>query len=216
MRIVDLSVPIDARTPFYPGDPEPQVCVASTIARDGFAVSALRLGSHSGTHVDAPSHFHPDGATLDEVPLERFAGPAVVVDCTAAGPRERIGAEVLEGHDLRPGAVVLFRTGHDGDAFDHPFLDPAVARALLDAGVLTLGIDALNVDPTPREDAGRDAFPVHDVFLGAGGVIAENLRNLDALPHGTFVTLLPLSLPGCDGGPTRAVGFVGEDAPHHG
>ena len=78
MRIVDLSIPIDATTPFYPGDPEPRVCVATTIARDGFNVSRLELGSHSGTHCDAPRHFLEDGLTLDQLPLERFVGAGVI------------------------------------------------------------------------------------------------------------------------------------------
>src|SRR3712207_3383604 len=94
-RIVDLSMALDERTPFYPGDPEPRVCPATTIARDGVNVSRLELGSHSGTHCDAPYHFLEDGLKLHELPLERFVGRGVVVDCTRVPPRGAIGAAEL-------------------------------------------------------------------------------------------------------------------------
>jgi kynurenine formamidase len=107
-RVIDLSMPLDERTPFYPGDPAPRICVATTIAGDGFNVSRLELGSHSGTHCDAPFHFREDGSRLDELALERFLGPGVVVDATGLGPREPIGWERIEPYAtaLAPGVIV--------------------------------------------------------------------------------------------------------------
>jgi len=85
MTIVDLSVPITTGMPVYPGDPEVAVGPALTVERDGVNVLALHLGSHSGTHVDAPKHIDDALPALDEVPLERFCGPAAVVDVRSVG-----------------------------------------------------------------------------------------------------------------------------------
>ncbi|MFD0479557.1 cyclase family protein [Nonomuraea thailandensis] len=85
MTLLDLSAPIETGMPVYPGDPEVSVGPALTAARDGVNVLSLHLGSHSGTHVDAPFHLDDSLPTLDELPLERFHGPAVVVDARGWG-----------------------------------------------------------------------------------------------------------------------------------
>ena len=212
-RIVDLSMPLDDRTPFYPGDPEPRVCPATTIARDGVNVSRLHLGSHSGTHCDAPFHFLEDGLRLHEVPLERFAGPGVVVDCTHVAPRAPITWAALapQAPAFGEGAIVLLRTGWDRRGtpqtrFDHPFLDGDARRRLLELGVRTVGIDAINLDETPDGPLDRDRFVCHDAVSRAGGVIVENLVALGAIDFpDPWVSVLPLRVPGADGAPTRAV-----------
>ncbi len=220
MRVIDLSIPLDARTPFYPGDPEPRVHPATTIAGDGFAVSHLDLGSHSGTHCDAPSHFVAGGPALDEVPLERFAGPGVLVEAADLEPRAPITWERLapleEAGALRPGVILLLRTGWDAHradelVYDHPYLAGDCAERLVELGVLTVGIDALNLDETPAGELHRSTFRCHAAILGAGGVIVENLAGLDALRGlpDPLVSVMPLSVPGGDGAPARAVALVG-------
>jgi kynurenine formamidase len=211
-RLVDLSMPLDAATPFYPGDPEPRVCAATTIAREGVNVLHLDIGSHSGTHCDAPYHFLEDGLKLDELPLERFTGPGVVVDCTAVPPRTPITAERLGPAEdaVGAGTIVLLRTGWDergGDAwFDHPFLDGDACRSLLDRGVRTIGIDAINLDETPDGPLDRDRFPCHDAISRAGGVIVENLVGLGQIDFARpWISVFPLRVPGADGAPARAV-----------
>jgi kynurenine formamidase len=217
VRIVDLSMPIDERTPFYPGDPEPRVCPATTIAREGFNVSRLELGSHSGTHCDAPLHFLDDGLALHELPLERFVGPGVLVDARGLQPRAAIGWDLVAAHEreLEPGAIVLLHTGWDerrGDAsyFEHPYLDGDACGRLLSLGVRTFGIDAINVDETPAGALDRATFRCHAAISRAAGVIVENLVNLGAL-HGRrrpLVSVLPLHITGSDGAPTRAVAML--------
>lgn len=222
IEIVDLSLPVDASTVVYPGDPQPRVHVHSTVERDGFNLLRLELGSQTGTHVDAPYHFDDAGARIDEVDLRRFAGPAVVVDATDLPPRGRI----TPGHlahvrdRLGPGAVVLLRTGwtrHYGTPtwFAHPFLDVAACRELLAAGVRTIGVDAVNLDETPDEDHPGEGYPCHHLVAEVGGIIAENLTDLDRVEAlvDPLVCLFPVRLSGADGAPVRAVAMsvrVGE------
>jgi kynurenine formamidase len=159
-KVIDLSMPLDERTPFNPGDRQPRMCVAHTIAADGFNVSRLELGSHSGTHCDAPFHFREDGARIDELPFERFLGRGAVVDVTGLAPRTAIGWDRLASHAAALGhpVIVLLRTGwdaHRGTAacFEHPYLDADACARLLDAGVRTIGI------------AGGDGAPARAVAI---------------------------------------------------
>jgi kynurenine formamidase len=200
----------------FPGDPEVVIAPALTVDDVGVNVLRVHIGSQSGTHVDAPFHILPDGEKLDELPLDRFVGPAVVVDARDVGPDASIEVAVIErvADRLEPGAIVLLHTGWARHFDDytryraHPWLSVQAARALVDAGVRTVGIDALNVDATP-ENLERIRFDTHRVLLGAGGVIVENLRNLDAIEplHDPVVSVLPLRIPRADGAPVRAVAY---------
>lgn len=210
---MDLSRRVDDDTQVYPGDPAVRLAPATTIAADGVNVLEVHIGSHSGTHVDAPYHFVEDGPRIDEMDLGLFVGPAVVMDVRGKGPRERITVEDLRPyeHRLAEGVVAVVRTGWEDrygtpGYYDHPFLDRRAAQLILDAGVKTVGIDALNVDETVLEGEHPEGYPVHHLLLGAGGVISENLANLGAVdfPH-PIVSLLPVKLGGSDGAPVRAV-----------
>ncbi|MGW7693961.1 cyclase family protein [Streptomyces asiaticus] len=214
MRLIDLSVPIATDMPVYPGDPRVAIAPALNVAADGVNVLHLDMGSQSGTHVDAPFHIDDALPTLDRLPLERFWGRAVVVDARGAEPRTPLGPSLFEGR-LRAGTIVLVATGwsrhwgHD-DYLAHPYLTPEAAELLVDAGIRTVGIDALSVDATPADD-----FPAHRILCGAHAVIAENLTGLDPLLDAQTagepieVSLLPLRLPTADGAPVRAVARVG-------
>lgn len=228
--LVDLSHPLGTGMRVYPGDPEVTVGPALTVAADGVNVLRLHLGSQSGTHVDAPFHVRDDLARLDEVPLENFSGPCVVVDVRGLAPRSEIPASALDPvrDRLVPGTVVLLATGWDvfwdngSDDSDpylaHPWPSPGLARDLVAAGVRCVGVDALSVDRTPEPGAPPEAFSLetHLVLAQAGAVIAENLRGLGTLldataaGHDVRVALFPLNLPGSDGAPVRAVATIDE------
>lgn len=212
-RVVDLSRRVDGATQVYPGDPHVRLEPAATLAADGVNVTGVHIGSHSGTHADAPYHFVEDGARIDDVDPRLFVGPAAVLDVRGKAPRERITAEDLRPHAdrLHEGVIAVIRTGwedHYGTPlyYDHPFLDARAAHLLLDAGVKTLAVDALNVDETVLEGEHPEGYPVHRAVLGSGGVIAENLTNLAGIdfPDPLF-SLLPIKLGGADGAPVRAV-----------
>lgn len=212
-RVVDLSRRVDDATQVYPGDPEVRLEPATTLAAHGVNVLGVHIGSHSGTHVDAPYHFVEDGARIDELDPRLFVGPAAVLDVRGKGPRERVTAEDLRAYEdrLSGGVIAVVRTGweeHYGTPryYDHPFLDRGAAQLLLDAGVRTVAVDALNVDETVLEGEQPDGYPAHHLILGAGGVIAENLANLGAIDFPEpLISLLPIKLGGSDGAPVRAV-----------
>jgi len=209
MSYTDLSHPIETGMPVFPGDPPVAVEPHATVAGEGYRVSAVDCGSHTGTHVDAPSHTEANGRAIDEFPVSRFVRDAVRVDLRERTPREPIGPAALP--TVAADAVVL-QTGWDdhwGDPayFDHPFLTPAAARHCVEYGY-DVAIDALNVDPTPTDAAGDHeptGFQAHHALLGDGRLIVENLTNLSGLPDRFELLAFPLKLDCGDGAPVRAV-----------
>lgn len=213
VRIVDLSRPVIPETVVYPGDPVPRFTQHATVAHDGFNIAEVTMGSQSGTHVDAPFHFDDDTERIDEVPLEHFAGRGVILDCRGVVARERITLDSVRraAESAAEGDIVLVHTGwaaHYGEPsyFDNPFLDIELVRFLFDRGVRTVGLDALNIDETPDDDHPGEGYPVHHLIARAGGVIAENLCNLETINFADpLVSLLPMKFVGLDGAPVRAV-----------
>jgi kynurenine formamidase len=213
--IFDLSHPLDDDTPVYPGDPVARFEPATTIAEHGYNVLHVRMGSQTGTHVDAPFHFLEDGARIDQLPLELFLGPAVVADVRGKAPHAAITWADLApvASRLAPGRMLLLHTGWDEHwgtdrYFDHPFLDGDAAGRVVAAGVRTIGLDALSLDETVLGGEPAGGFAAHVAVLGAGGVIVENLTNLAAVRSpDPVVSVLPLRLAGADGAPVRAVAF---------
>ncbi|MEY7850022.1 cyclase family protein [Natrarchaeobius sp. A-rgal3] len=211
----DLSHRIETGMQTYPGDPDVTVSQAATVSADGAAVLEVHCGSHTGTHVDAPSHTEPDGDDLEDRDVGEFVLETRFVDLAPCSPRERIGLDAIPvdlGDAGDPVDLLVVRTGYDehwgsDDALDHPYLSPAVARTLREAGC-GVGTDTLNPDPTPTENAGEDepeGFPVHRELLGAGLPIVENLANLEGLPERFRLYAFPLPLADADGAPVRAV-----------
>lgn len=208
--LIDLSHPIRDGMPVYPGDPSVRVRSALEIPADGVAVADMQLGSHTGTHVDAPAHTVPGGRTMADVSLDELVGEAVVLRVRGAA-----GGRLYGWHDLDPdGAlpsrlppIAMIDTGwaqwfsDDLRRERHPALDPDAARELLGRGVHVLAVDTLSPDPT-----GGEGFPVHDLVLGDDHLIVENVRGLELLPDRVRVGFFPLRIGG-DGAPVRAVAF---------
>ncbi|MCQ1957408.1 cyclase family protein [Arthrobacter sp. zg-Y826] len=220
MQAIDLSHPVRTGMQVFPGDPSVEFRSAATVAADGFAVAQLHLGSHSGTHLDAPLHTVQGGTAVDAMPLESLMGPARIVSLPepAANAVLRWQDVIGQLENLLPGTIVLFSTGwsrhFDTPAYlEHPTFDAEIAEHLVAAGVRLVGVDTLNPDPTPGPAApghaqGETFLPFHDVFLGSGGGIVENLTNLGAVPWADpWFSALPLRLEGLDGSPVRAVAF---------
>jgi arylformamidase len=204
-RIYDISVPVRTGGVVYPGNPEISIELQQAIARGaGANVSAVSFGSHTGTHVDAARHFIDDGETVDDIGLDRFIGPAIVIAFDAG--LMSIGASDLDAHDLKGYKRVLLRTRNssfigDGEFHgDYTFLAPDGAERLVSLGVELVGIDYLSI-----EQFHSGHHRTHRTLLRNGVVIVEGL-NLAEVPPGEYdFVCLPLRLEGLDGAPARAV-----------
>jgi kynurenine formamidase len=192
----------------------------------GYNVTSISIGSHTGTHIDAPYHFLDAGATIDKVDLSVLVGEAAIVDVRQIiiKPRQRIFWDdirsIIDESLASENAckIVLFVTGWSKHwktpkYVDHPFFDKTVAEGLLQLDVRVVGVDTLSPDEVtvPDESASEEPsgdYGFHDTFLGAEGLIVENLVALESLPSSKMsVSLLPLKLVGCDGSPIRAVAW---------
>ncbi len=209
-RYFDLSQPIENRMSFYPGDPQPDIRPAQDVTAP-WRVSELHIGTHTGTHMDAASHFIERGRTIDQYPIERLMLYGISIAIGGLNPDEPIGSERLEEFTalIPEGGAIVIRTAWDhfwGQElyFRHPYLAPAAAQRLAAAGAGLVGIDALNVDSTSQ-----GTNQAHEILLGRDILIVENLRGLDQLNPGEIYrfSFLPLSLPGLDGSPIRAVAW---------
>jgi len=206
MRYLDVTLPVQPGMPLYPGDPPVEVAPwLQRAAGDAFNVSRLRLGSHTGTHVDAPAHCLTGGAGVDVLPLDVLCGPAFVLDLVqrGGGAGESIGPEALE--DVVAGCTRLLLRTHDGSGWGQDTAAPgaalteAAAGLLLQRGVRLCGIDRLSLAPA------EDPLPVHALLLGAGAVIVEGLDLRDAPAGACTLLCLPLKIAGGDGAPARVV-----------
>ncbi len=205
MRIIDLSLPITDQMRGV------QVSVATRLAVDGWNSSTLSLYSHCGTHLDAPRHFLPDGATIECQDLEVCVGPAVVIQLAPIEPKRLITPEDLASYDLQitPGSRLLFRTdwyhrfGTSAYRDELPRISVELATWLVDRRVAMIGVEPPSVADVNNM---AELTEVHQTLFRGGILVVEGLARLDQLTQDTvhFVGL-PLHLPGGDGSPIRAI-----------
>ncbi|HIM49678.1 MAG: hypothetical protein CL755_13780 [Chloroflexi bacterium] len=164
--------------------------------------SALNMSVHSGTHIDAPFHFVADGNTIDQLPLERFIGPALVY---AVEAERYITKEHVAGIRLDGATRVLFKTKNSAllrkQEYDPDFVAISVeaAQSLVELGVELVGLDYLSVAHADEQ------VPVHRAFLDHGVVLLEGI-DLSAVAPGRYELMcLPIPLGDSDGAPCRAV-----------
>ncbi len=257
MRLIDLSSPVDPRG----WEPEPVTITTMSAAegaehlsremREHFGLEfdpcslpggefltndAVSLTTHTGTHVDAPAHYgskaaHGAPRTIDEMPLDWFYGPGIVLDLSMLGTGVA-NAAVLEEEFSRIGCVpaagdiVLLRTGAAGWAgtqryfTDFAGLDASAVNLLLDRGVRVIGTDAFSLDaPFPyiikcyQETADNGVlWPAHMTGRRREYCQVERLANLESLPrpHGFMLACFPVKVAGAGAGWTRAVALLGD------
>ncbi len=209
MRIYDVSVPLSAATPTYPGDPGIEITSYLALDRgDSANVSQIKFGLHSGTHVDAPSHFIRGGATVDSLALDSLLGLAEVIEAPAE--LDVIDRRYVEANCANGSSRILFKTRNSafwndterGFRDDFVYIEPDAARWLVQTGVKLVGIDYLSVERFNSDD-----FETHLAFLSQGVIILEGL-DLSAVSAGTYELIcLPLKVAEGtgDGAPARVV-----------
>ena len=203
MATYDVSVPLRPGMPTYAGEPGPQLEHLKQISRgDSANVTALSLGSHTGTHVDAPHHFLDGRSTVEAMPLEALVGPAQVIELT---DQRHITAADLEAASIPAGTTrLLLKTPNsrfwDDDEFHTDFvgLTGDAAEWLLERGFVLVGIDYLSIERfrSPEHE-------VHKILLEANVVIVEGL-DLRSVTAGEYMmACAPLKVVGADGAPAR-------------
>ncbi|MFQ5576142.1 MAG: cyclase family protein [Anaerolineae bacterium] len=211
MKVYDVSVPLRPDMPTYADEPGPKLDFRTLLSKgDSATVSALSLGSHTGTHVDAPSHFLDGAPAVDSLSLDALAGPAYVVEF---GGHTHITAADLDSMAI-PGDCrrLLFKTRNgrlwDDSQFHTDFiaLAPDAARTLAEAGLRLVGIDYLSIE---RFRPGR--HEVHETLLASGVLILEGLDLRRVAPGGYFLVCAPLNVVGAEGAPARV--FLLDRAP---
>jgi arylformamidase len=205
---IDATVTLDpSTTPVYEGDAPMRFDFLKDMRRgDPLTLSAYSLGAHSGTHVDAPMHFVAGGASIDQLPIDVFIGPARVIEIP--DDVQAIDAAELGRHEWRGAPRILFRTRSATHGWltestfhrDFAYIAADAAQLLADAGVRLVGIDYLSA-----EQFGAPAPRAHQILLGKGIPIVEGL-SLASVRGGDYdLIVLPMKVGGHEGAPARAV-----------
>jgi len=211
MRTIDLSHIIHTGMPVFPGDETPTVRRTHFVNRDGFAQTAISMGTHIGTHVDTPAHLFAEAPGLDWLGPDNFTGWGAVVDLTA------LGKPIIDQHDLAPLADVealdfaLLHTGWDRHwkteeyySGQFPILTETASRFLGGLDLKGVGVDTPSPDPVASHD-----LPAHKILFDHGMVIVENLTGMGELPPEGFIfNALPLRIMDGEGCPVRAMAMT--------
>jgi arylformamidase len=212
MALIDLTHSIDNKIPVFPGEPGPKIRNIAEHGTRGYRVKWLEMGSHTGTHMDAPAHLIADGKTLDQFPVSHFTGVASVIPI----PRltRFIGIPFLTRFQekIKDSEFVLFATGWskfwgtDNYFRDFPVLTVDAARWLAGHPLKGIGMDTISADPVDSV-----SLQIHHIILNAGLVIIENLL----FPQGFLADkavfhCFPLKITDADGSPVRAVLYLEE------
>jgi arylformamidase len=217
-RIIDLTMSIEEGMQTFPTPWHPFVEITQ-LGRHGLENRETRkivLGTHTGTHIDAPRHFIPGGITVDQIPLEQLVGPASVLDFTAFSACMEVRQEdlvrILDG---RPATRVLMRFDWDRTlgsmAYynDSPFLSEDAAQWLVDNGCRLIGMDtAMPDNPKNGRGCSKDS-PNHKLLLGNNVILLEYMVNLAALDKPVVqLVVAPLKILFGDGAPVRVFAII--------
>jgi arylformamidase len=215
-KIFDLSQPVYDKCPGWGTYELTDVKYEAFYPNDGFTAERIDMNSHTGTHLDAPFHFNPEGKTIDEIPVESFQGDAVIVDlCDELREREPITVKHLEKYDaeIHENSIVIIHTGwckkrgySETYYHDWPYLSLEGAVWLKEKKVKGVGIDTMSVGGW-YDGTGR---PSHETLLPAGIWILEEINFPDELlKYKTcYLSAYPIKLKGFSGAPARAVAMI--------
>ena len=203
-NIIDLTHPIYNNSPTYPSDPSVEVIKVKSVEKNSSTVHSLQMGTHTGTHLDVPSHIIPNGKTIGDFSLEKFSGKVIKVN--SASVDNYLNSQVkVDG--------IIYETGWH-KKFSNPKIffgsdRPQIPLELIEESVKRrykfFGCDIPSVDVS-----GSKTKPLHNTLLGNDIIIYESLANLNLLPLMEIFNFqgLPLALNELDGSPVRAVGVL--------
>jgi kynurenine formamidase len=214
---IDLTQLVHKDMIVWTGYPKPEVTPIASFEKDGYSSERVCIAMHTGTHVDAPAHFAPGKASIDEVEVGTFMGDAFVLDTPAPNPDYQVNRDdfdhavrVFGGVDLR-GATLLFATGWDrhlGDEEMYLRRCPGISKELADH-LVTLGVKAVGLDTPSLDHYKSPDFATHKTLLPAGMVGFENLTGIARIAGRKIkFYALPIKLKGGSGSPIRAVAEV--------
>lgn len=206
MKLHDISLNISLDMPVWPGDPPVSLTMTKAIAQgDQCNVTAIQMGAHTGTHVDAPSHFLQGGTTLDAIALQTFIGKCLVVELDA---QTLIKKDDLQRCSLKGYSRIIIKTRNSKLWVNRPgsfnknyvALGRSAAQYFVDMKISLVGIDYLSI-----ESFQSFGSPVHKILLKNNITILEGL-NLSKVKAGEYELIcLPLKLHNCEGAPARAL-----------
>jgi len=204
MKFVDLSHTISNNMSTYPSDPDVSIVLEKEIDKDRSLLHHFTMGTHTGTHLDVPSHIIHDGKNLCDFPLSTFKGTAVKVDKNSYSSLDQMKQKV-DGIIYDTGWYMYF---NDPEIFYGPDR-PIIPESLVEKGI-ELGINFFGCDLSSVDTSGSIDKPIHHALLGADIIVYESLTNLDQLPLLTPFEFygFPLPFKELDGSPVRAVGII--------
>jgi arylformamidase len=208
--MIDLTFGITSKLKVFPGSPQPSFIKWSKFDIHGYDSEAMFLSTHTGTHVDAPSHFISNAANIDQIAVDRFFCKNALLVKILKKANQQINYKdiVNQGINENDTAVVI-STGWEKQAekdnyvLDNPGISADAAKYLVEKKVNAVAID------TPSIDAGIDNdFTAHKILLSNNILIIENLCNLEKINRNRFTLVaIPLKLIGSTGSPVRAIGI---------
>ena len=188
----------------YPSDPKVAIVREKEIDSDRTLLHRFTMGTHTGTHLDAPAHIISGGKTLDDVTLSSFAGKTVKVDINSISTLDE-NSERFDGIIVDTGWYRNFNNPNKYYGSDRPKIPEILVRKAIEMDIKFFGCDLPSVDISGSKDK-----PIHNALLGANIIVYESLTNLDQLPLLMVFEFygFPLPLVGLDGSPVRAIGVI--------
>ena len=211
VKPIDLTLTISESIPSFPGSPKPQFISWSNLKEDGYNLELLFLSSHTGTHLDAPYHFVKNGLKINQIPLDRLIGKAILIKIKKTKNNVITKSDIIlfekKNGKIPNKSSIFFFTGWQKNLqkknyfTENPGLDISAAKYIASKKINLVGIDS------PSIDLGNDeSFNVHHIFSKNDILIVENLTNLKKISSKEFnFTILPLKLKDATGSPVRAI-----------
>jgi arylformamidase len=210
-QIIDITYPIEEGMPTFGADWHTKVCVRQkgNIDHVGRETRELLMGSHTGTHIDAPRHFIPDGMTIDCVLLKQLCGSTQIIDVSFLKHNGLLTEKILRNFEISPRIIFYFGWGKEwttGNFYkNYPFFTVDAANFLIEKGIRLIGMDTPSPDDSRTKLGSPEDSVIHKLFLKNGVILTEYLANLDIVDTSFQWTLmaLPLKIKHGDGSPAR-------------